>query len=196
MTSADLFRRLARAEYALASAPLHALDRTAARHLPEDSTLRIIVEAGVDALDSAADRWLGRTQPTESEHPESEHPESEHAESWHPESEHGTRGTSPKDSGPPAPGTDPSERETPNTDVLVAPTGPDPDEVPTPGHVRQEVDRVAEELLEELEEAPLVGELAESPEEEKQRMADLRARHLVEEFEAEQRARHARFQDS
>ena len=53
------------------------------------------------------------------------------------------------------------------------------------------MERVAEELLTELDEAPLVGELADADEDERQRMADLRAKHLVEEYEEQKRAKRA-----
>lgn len=80
-------------------------------------------------------------------------------------------------------------------DVESTPAASEESDLPEPVQV-DETSRVAEELLEDMDEAPLVGELAEAPEEEKERMAELRARHLVEEFEAEQAARHARFQES
>lgn len=183
MNSAAVLGKLVRAEYALASAPLRVLDRAAARHLRMDSTLRIIVQTGVDALDSAAERWLGRPTLAASRHDD-------------PEDDSPNIPTANANPHPPAPVGDRSDSEPRATGGVGAADGDEPNtDIPEPGHV-QEVNRVAEDLLEELEEAPLVGELAESPEQEKERMAELRARHLVEEFEAEQRARHAKFQDS
>lgn len=166
MTSPDLLRTLARVEHALISAPLHAVDRAIGRVVPAESAVRITFERGIDALDAATDRLFGRSAPAP-----------DGTESATARSTDAPRRPAPQPAAAP-----PSEP--------VQPVGP---EQPADAH---KIDRVADELLEDLEEAPLAGELAETPPDEKHRIAELRAKHLVEEFEAEQRARHERFEQS
>jgi hypothetical protein len=100
--------------------------------------------------------------------------------------------TGPDSGGPPASGADRSDEASPAVTGAVTDQALDPSDTLN----GEEVERVAEELLEGLVEAPRAGELAEATDDEMQRMADLRAKHLVMEFEAQQEAKHARLDGS
>lgn len=165
----DVFRTLVRAEYTLLSTPLRVADRVAAQRFPADSPLRVTLERGIDTLDALALRLLGTAPDTEAA----------------PRSEAKPYTATPQPS---------AETDAVDDDAHSEPA-PAPASAEDPGHA-DEIERVAEELREEQDEAPLSGELAAAPDDEKERMAELRARHLVEEFEAEQRARHERFEES
>jgi hypothetical protein len=151
---------------------------------PDDAAVRVTLERQVDALDAAVARLLGTTEPAP-------------ANDARPESSDRSGRVAANLSDVRAD----TERRDDKTDKEGGQHGRDEqaelgDPAPKPSKPADSVpvedrNRLAEQLLEELEETPPVGELAEAPEDAKQEMADLRARHLAEEFEAEQ-ARPAR----
>jgi hypothetical protein len=187
MTITAPLRKLAHVQYSLASAPVRALEQLVARLFPDDAAVRVTLERQVDALDAAVARLLGTTEtaPATDARPESSDPSRRVAANLpdlRADAEH-RDDKSDKDGGQPG-----RDEQAEPSNHATQPSNP-AHSVPV-----EERNRIAEELLDDLEEAPLVGELAEAPEDAKQQMADLRAKHLAEEFEAEQ-ARPARPHD-
>ena len=174
MIANPLARKVLQVEYVLLRTPLSLLERRlGAQSAVADSKLRSTLERSVSTLDKAAARLLGDGGSAPASAP-----------------------AAPRETAPaaaPAPAeqttTDPApEEQSAPEPVSEAGPGQVDGSVPAP---EDEVERVAEELLTELDEAPLVGELADADEDERQRMADLRAKHLVEEYEEQQRAKRA-----
>jgi hypothetical protein len=181
MTITDPLRKLARAQYSLVTAPVRALEGAVARLFRPDAAVRVTLERQVDALDATVERLLGTTEQSSPSAP------SGRVVAARPDARVETE-LPDDDNGKEAAQNEHDEQDDPSDHAV------DPSEVVGSVPV-EERNRLAEELLEELDQTPLVGELDEAPEDAKQDMADLRAKHLTEEFEIEQ-ARRARSQDS
>jgi hypothetical protein len=169
-----LARKAVLAPYVLLRTPLGLIDsRLAARYLPDDSRVRTTIARGLGSLDATAARLLGTVAPPD-----------------------GTAddGAAKVTVTPPAPA-EPATASPAQAEPPVGDAGADPSDVAAPGRPEvpaEEVEQVAEELLAEREEVPHAGELGEVDDEEKLRQAELRAKHIVEEYEQEQQAKRAR----
>jgi hypothetical protein len=199
-------RKVVGVEYTLLRAPLDALDRRLAARLGEDSKVCTTLERGLGGLDAVAARLLGggsaasapaheapapeapeqaapEQAAPEQEAPEQEAPEEAAREQAAPEQVAADDTAAPADAAT-------ATADSPGAVIVDATETLDESPEATEERVEEEVERVSEELVTELAEKPLVGELADAGEDEIQRMADLRARHIVEQYEAEQAAKH------
>lgn len=164
MITNTVARKLLRAEYALLRTPVSLLERRLVAHaVADDSTLRLTLERGLSTLDKALARLLGDAG--DRVEPAVETPRAENLPTDQPQ---------------------PGERPIATATSSEADRERDSDPLP-----KDEVERVADELRTALDEAPLAGELADADNHDKQRMADLRAKHMVEEYEEQQRAKKA-----
>jgi hypothetical protein len=174
LINSSLVRKVVQVEYSMLRAPLSILDRqVASRYLADDSKLRLIFERSLSSLDTAVGRFLDESAAAERGQDRSH------------------------DSAPtrPAAGADAeTEAHQGETTTRGQEQGDTESEHDRDDALAQEQKRVAEALLLEQEEHPLVGELADADAAEKERQAELRAKHLVEEFEEQQRIKQARLE--
>jgi hypothetical protein len=158
LISTSLVRKVVRAEYSLLRGSVQAFDtRVAARYLPDDSPVRAVFGRGLTVLDAAAAHLLRSDQ-------RPAHPSSTGSPDAADEGSANSNGAT-TDGATTAGATDSTA-----ADIPV-----------------EEVERVAEELLEERSQTPLTGELAEESQDDVLTMAELRAKHIVEEYEMQQR---------
>ena len=171
MISRTLVRKVVLAEYSLVRGSLQAFDtRVASRYLADDSPVRVVFERGLTVLDSAAAHLLRTQKDSAQESLQDTTAEDTTAEDTTTE-DTTTEDTTTEDT---------TAEDTTAEDTAVASAAVEADPV-------EEIERVAEELLEEREETPLTGELAEESDDDASAMAELRAKHIVEEYEAQQR---------
>ncbi len=162
MISNTLVRKAVQVEYALLRTPLAAVNRRLASRLGTESKVRLTVERGLGTLDAVAGQLLSTpsTRPTNNERGNQGHDQA-----WNPRD------------------------DKPAKSAAAADVPADGNVEPTHEQVElshdEEVERVVEEIREELQQKPVTGELAD-PELQKVQ-AELRAKHLVEEHEEEQR---------
>jgi hypothetical protein len=172
-------RKVVALEYAMLRTPLAAVDRQVAGRLAEDSRVRVPLQIGLGSLDALAGRLLGRPEPSgPSQQDEPAHdeapteepqPDAGGSDEAQPARARATR--APRSRKQPAKG---ARTEAP---LDEGPVEVEPDEVA----------RVAETLREEQQETPVVGELADPELDVADVQAELRAKHLLQEQEEEQR---------
>jgi hypothetical protein len=151
-----LVRKAVQVEYSLLRTPLAVVNRGLASRLGTQSKVRTTVERGLGTLDAVAGQLLAK--PSANGRKASN-------------DEHNGRSESPR-------------RQSPAAADVPADGNVEPTHTQVQLSHEDEVERVAEEILEAQEQRPVAGELAEPELQEVQ--AELRAKHIVEEYEQEQ----------
>jgi hypothetical protein len=161
----SLVRKVVRTEYAMLRAPLVVVDRRLiARYLPDDSKVRVSLERGLHTLDVAAGRLLNEPAP-KANRPKDESPRDE----------------SPRDESPKS---DANEQQSASTHSHLEQVVPPADHAdPQEPDVEEEREHIVEAILDE----PAVGELADPELDVADVQAQLRAKHLLQEREEQER---------
>jgi hypothetical protein len=154
--SNTLVRKAVQVEYSLLRTPLAVVSRRLTGRLGRNSKVRLTVERGLGTLDAVAGQLL--SEPQTDNRPGDTRREETRREEGRPKS--------PAAADVPADG---------NVEPIHEEVELSHDE---------EVERVAEELREDLDQKPVTGELADPELQDVQ--AELRAKHIVEEYEQEQ----------
>lgn len=174
MNSRPLLIKAARVEYALVRKPLAVLDRTLSHRLPAGSPVRMTVHRGLETLDSTIGKLL--------------RPSSSGVSPLSPVSDPAATTAPPVSSEPvETPGGEQTVNEVVDSSVLAD------EPVTTEELPADELEAVAEEILEQ-EQTVATGEIADASEDDQEALAELRAKHILEEQQDAKRLREQREQ--